>query len=132
MGAVRIISALPHPSGMSRKARPHPKQKRRPTFLKAWRKHRQMTLVQACERVENLTGYQITDGQLSRVERGEQPYSQDLLEALAVLYQTEPPSLLMRDPEKADMWTILDALSPPQRQQAVAVIEALRKTGTDG
>ncbi len=71
----------------------------RRTFLRQWREHRGYTLEQAAEAVD------ITHASLSRIERGLQPYSQAILEALAELYMTDVASLIMRDPTDPEaMW----------------------------
>jgi len=118
---------------MSRKARPHPKPARRPTFIRAWRKHRGLTLAQLADRLSVELEVEISEGQLSRIERGETPYSQDILEAVASALRCEPADLIMRDPTLADgIWSLIDALKPVERLQAVEIIKALRRTGTDG
>lgn len=121
--------------GMAR-ARPHPKFKRRPTFIKAWRKHRnEMTLAQLSERLEEQTGVQLSEGQLSRIERGEAQYMQDHLEAIAIVLRTEPANLLNVDPTAAEpVYSIWETLTPVQRRRAERVIQAMvedEKTGTD-
>lgn len=118
---------------MARKARPHPKPARRPTFIRAWRKHRGLTLSQLADRLSVEIEVDISEGQLSRIERGETPYSQDILEALAAVLRCEPADLIMRDPTQPEgIWSLLDALKPLERQQAVEIIKALRWTGTGG
>ena len=122
-----------HSLAMPKKPRAHPKPKRRETYIRAWRKAQGYTLVQLSERLSNLSGIEISDGQLSRIERGDQPYNQDLLEALAGALSTSAASLLMRDPGKPDaFWDIYESLKPTEKAQAVEVIKALRRTGTDG
>lgn len=117
---------------MPRKARPHPKPARRPTFIRAWRKHRELTLAQLADRLRVELEVDISEGQLSRIERGETPYSQDILEAIAQVLRCEPADLIVRDPTQADaLWSLIDALKPIERAQAVAVIQALQRTGTD-
>lgn len=116
---------------MPRKARSHPKSQRIPTQIKAWRKHRGLTLARLSERLQLLEGIEISDAQLSRIERGEQPYSQDLLEALARALQCEVPHLLNVDPlGQAPRWSIWEQATPAERQQAEAFIETVRRTGT--
>ena len=118
---------------MSRKARPHPKPVRRPTYIRAWRKHRGLTLAQLADRLSVELEVAISEGQLSRIERGETPYSQDILEAVAAALRCEPADLIMRDPAQPDgIWSLLDSLKPGERLQAVEIIKALRRTGTDG
>lgn len=118
---------------MPRQARPHPKPPRRPTFIRAWRKHRELTLAQVADRLSVELEMDISEGQLSRIERGETPYSQDILEAFATVLRCEPADLIMRDPAQADgIWSLLDALKPVERLQAVEIIKALQRTGTGG
>jgi len=116
---------------MPRKARPHPKPGRRATYIRAWRKHRELTLAQLAERLRVELEMDISEGQLSRIERGETPYSQDVLEALAQVLRCEPADLIMRDPSQPDaIWSLIDGLKPIERAQAIAVIQALQRTGT--
>jgi transcriptional regulator with XRE-family HTH domain len=103
--------------------------KYRPTFLRQWRKHRDKSLVQVSELLH------ISHGQLSRIERGLQPYNQELLERLAELYMCEPVDLLMRDPsEPTNIWSLWDHAKPGEKRQIEAVAEALLRgrTGTSG
>ncbi len=117
---------------MPRKARAHPKPLRRPTFIRAWRKHRELTLSQVADRLQVELEVDISEGQLSRIERGETPYSQDILEAVALALRCEPADLIMRDPTQPDaIWSLIDTLQPVERAQAIAVIKALSGTGTD-
>ena len=77
----------------------------------------------------------MTHGQLSRIERGLQPYNQELLERLAELYRCDVVDLLIRDPsEPTNIWSIWDRAKPGERRQIVNVAEALVKgrTGTEG
>jgi transcriptional regulator with XRE-family HTH domain len=116
---------------MPRKARPHPKPQRQPTQIKAWRKHRGLTLAKLSERLQELAGIEISDAQLSRIERAEQPYSQDVLEGMAKVLQCEPAHLLHVNPlGQNPRWSIWEQASPAERQQAEAFIETVRKTGT--
>lgn len=118
---------------MPRKPRANPKPNRRPTQIKAWRKYRGLTLAKLSERLFELEEMELSDAQLSRIERGEQPYSQDLLEALARVLSCDVPDLLLRDPtDPNSIWSIWENASSVERQQAQAFIETLRRTGTRG
>lgn len=67
----------------------------------------------------------ITKTSLSRIELGKQPYSQPILEALADIFETEPASLLMRDPNQPEsIWSIWDRIELPKRNDARRVLEA--------
>jgi len=95
------------------------------TFIRAWRKHRGISL----ERLSDRLG--ITHASLSRIERGLQPYNQPLLEGLAKHLNTDTASLLMRDPSDPEgIWSIWDQANTPTRAQIVRLARALRETGT--
>jgi len=94
-------------------------------YIRAWREYRRLSLEKVADRVGT------SHSTLSRVERGLQPYNQLLLEAIADALRCEPVDLLIRDPSDPDgIWSIWDGLSPPQRRQAIAVISAIKQTGT--
>lgn len=75
----------------------------------------------------------LSHAQLGRIERGLQPYNQELLEALSDLFGTDPASLLMRDPTDPDgIWSIWDKAKPgTQREMIVDLAKTVLKTGTD-
>jgi transcriptional regulator with XRE-family HTH domain len=65
---------------------------------------------------------------LSRVETGKQPYTQDLLEAIADALGTDAASLLMRNPKDPEaIWTIWDQAKPIERRQIVEIAKTLVK-----
>ena len=100
-------------------------KRHRRTFIREWRLSRGLTLEQLAERIG------ITHASLSRIERGLQPYSQPLLEALADALQTEPASLLMRNPSDPEgIWSVWDQAKPGERRQIVEIAKTLIKTGT--
>lgn len=103
------------------------RQQRRTTFIQQWREYRGYSQ-------EKLGGILGTSGSMiSRIENGRAPYTQDVLEAIAEALNTDPASLLMRDPTNPDaMWSIWDQAKQGQRvlieELARTVIE---RTGTD-
>jgi transcriptional regulator with XRE-family HTH domain len=120
----KICRAL-HNSGMI-KERIIPQRAR--TYLKEWRRHRDMSLDKVIDRLELEVGFPFSKGQLSRVERGEQPYNQDLLEALAKVYGCDSGDLIKRDPADPELiWDLYDKMTATQRVQAAEVIKALMK-----
>jgi transcriptional regulator with XRE-family HTH domain len=112
---------------MPRKARANPKPARRPTFIRAWRRLRGLTLVQMQDQLEALHGIEISEGQLSRIENGKSPYAQDLLEAIADILQTEPATLIMRDPARTEFWSIYDTLDQTQRKAVVDYADFIKR-----
>jgi transcriptional regulator with XRE-family HTH domain len=119
--------AVVHDMHMTKRAlgRFRPERRHRPTFIREWRQSRGLTLEQLSDRIG------ITHASLSRIERGLQPYSQPLLEAIADALQTEPASLLMRNPgDPEGIWSIWDQAKPGERRQIVEIAKTLIKTGT--
>lgn len=100
-------------------------RRRRPTFIKEWRKARKLTQEQLAERLDT------TKASISRIESGQQSYTQDFLEACAHALQTDPASLLMRNPQDPDgIWTVWEHAKPSERRQIVEIAKTLIKTGT--
>jgi DNA-binding XRE family transcriptional regulator len=85
-----------------------------PQHLRAWREHRKMTQEAVAEAVG------ITHQQIGRIERRLQPYSQELLETLAKLYQTTPAFLIEVHPDDADrvraIWDYSNFIQPKRQQ----------------
>jgi transcriptional regulator with XRE-family HTH domain len=103
----------------------------RRTFIRQWREHRGKTLEETARFVGDWTGVGFTHASLSRVERGLQPYSQPILEALAVYLETDEASLIMRDPSDPDgMWSIWDQAKPGERRLIINIAKTVTKTGT--
>lgn len=95
------------------------------TFLREWRLYRGLTLERLADRVG------MTAGNLSQLERGNQGYTQETLEALAHALQTDVGSLLMRNPTDSEaLWSIWDQAKPGERQMLVDIAKTVLKTGT--
>jgi transcriptional regulator with XRE-family HTH domain len=106
-------------------AQPQFRRQYAPTFIRQWREHRHLTLEQLAARIGT------THASLSRVERGLQPYSQPLLEALAHALQTDAASLLMRNPADPEgIWSIWDKAKAAERRQIVEIAKTLLKTAS--
>jgi transcriptional regulator with XRE-family HTH domain len=96
-------------------------QHRQRHFIREWRKHRGLTQEKLADRIGT------TKASISRIETGEQPYTQDFLEAAADALMAEPGSLVMRNPLDPDgPWSVWDDLPPAQRKQALRLLRALR------
>lgn len=101
------------------------KRTRRRTFFKEWRVHRGFSQEQLADRLETSVA------SISRIENGTQPYTQDVLEALAEALMTDPASLLMRNPEDPEaMWSIWDQAKKGERQLIEELARSVVKTGT--
>jgi transcriptional regulator with XRE-family HTH domain len=74
----------------------------------------------------------MTHASLSRIERGRQPYSQRILEAIAdELTGGDVASLLIRDPTDPNaLWSIWERAKPGERAMIVDIAKTIVKTGT--
>lgn len=103
-----------------------PRQRRR-TFFREWREHRGLTQEQLAGRLDTSVA------SISRIESGTQPYTQDVLEALAEALMTDPASLIMRNPADPDaIWSIWDQAKSGERQLIEELARSVIKTGTKG
>jgi transcriptional regulator with XRE-family HTH domain len=98
---------------------------KQPFRLRAWRKHRGLTI----EKLAEKAGMSV--GNLSDLERGKVSYNQNHLEHFAELLNCTPADLIIRDPKDAEgIWNIWDELKPVERTQLVEIGKTIRKTGT--
>lgn len=98
--------------------------------IRAWRQHRGLTLQRLEERLEREPGEPlISRVSLGRIERGEQPYSQPVLEALAEALQCTPAELLTVDPTKEgeviDLMRLIRSLDPQRLEMATRMLRAI-------
>lgn len=101
------------------------KRPRRRTYFRQWRIHRGLSQEQLANRLDTSVA------SISRIENGSQPYTQDVLEALADALNTDPASLLMRNPEEPEaIWSLWDNAKPGERQMIVEIARTVTKTGT--
>jgi transcriptional regulator with XRE-family HTH domain len=119
-----------HPVYMGKKVKPRLKTYRK-TYIREWREAKPMTLEALAARVGEKIGG-MTHASLSRIERGLQPYSQPILEAIAEeLTDGDVASLLIRNPADPDaIWSIWDRAKPGQRKTIVTIADSIVKTGT--
>lgn len=72
----------------------------------------------------------MTGANLSRIESGEIPYTQDTIEALADLLNVEVATILTRHPEDPHpIWEIWDRTTPNQREQILEHAQVIVKRG---
>ena len=101
-------------------------KQRRKLFLREWRNHRVLTQEQLAERAG------ISQGMISQLEKGTTDFSGETLAALADALQCEPADLIMRNPGDPEApWTIWDTLEKPQKRQAIEIMKALKRTGSE-
>jgi transcriptional regulator with XRE-family HTH domain len=99
---------------------------RRRHFIADWRRHRGLSQTALGDALG------ISKASISRIERSVQPYTQDLLEAVAEIFQVEPAVLLTYRPkETAPLLSVWERIPQPRRRQALAVLEALARAEPD-
>lgn len=100
----------------------------RPTHIRAWREFRGLSLRRLADRIEVTPGGEplISHASIGRIEKGEQPYSQPIIEALAVALDCTVIDLLERDPNmEGDVVDLLRHLPAEKREQATAYLRFL-------
>lgn len=97
------------------------KRQFRPTFIRNWRKHRGLTLARLADRVE------MTESHLSMLETGKRGYTQETLEVIAEALQTDVASLLVRNPEDMEIWSIWDNAKPGERKLLIDIAKTVTK-----
>lgn len=100
----------------------------RKTHIRAWRKHRGLTLERLADRIG------VTPGALSQLERGDVGYTQPMLEALADALSCEPSDLIARPPDAMPGLSLIwDQIPIEDRAKALEVLKAFtKKDGTHG
>lgn len=105
---------------MSGKAKSHKKPRKdfQPIKLKEWLAFRNKTQEQLAEFLG------ISRVQVSRIANGKRQYTQAFIEGAAEYLETDPVSLIIRDPTQTEaVWSIWDRIEPAKRDQALRVIE---------
>lgn len=103
----------------------------RRTYIKQWRTKQGLSLRRLAERMEHSPGGDllISHTSIGRIEKGQQPYSQPILEAISQALGVPVPLLLEVNPDKdgdvIDITLRLNKASPELRQQAINILEAL-------
>lgn len=99
-------------------------------YIKQWRELRGLSLERLANRMEVEPGAAqlISAMSLSRIERGKQPYSEELLNALSDALDCEPYELLsvnpMVDGQVIDLLRFIRGLDPKSAPKALSILEA--------
>ena len=110
----------------------------RRTYIREWRLKSGLSLRELADRMEEEPGGDllISHASLGRIERGMQPYSQPILEAISTALAVPVSALLEINPAKAgdvvDLMRLLNSASPEQRSLAIDLASrAIRPAGTN-
>lgn len=100
------------------------------TFIREWREHRGLSLRRLADRIEMPDGETLSHASIGRIENGQQPYSQPILEALAHALDVEVTDLISVDPTKeGEVVDLVRLINDKNRDQAIRILRAI--TGTD-
>jgi transcriptional regulator with XRE-family HTH domain len=99
-------------------------------YLREWREHRGLSLARLAARMIDQTGEEIISSvSIGRIERGQQPYSQPILEALADALQCSAEDLLavnpLKDGEVVDLMRLIREMDDAKRRQLLKIGRAL-------
>ena len=96
-------------------------------YIRDWRLHRNLSLRRLADRMESEPGVElISHASLGRIETGQQPYSEPILEALSVALDVPVAHLISRKPgPDAEIVALFDKLNESQKTQALAVLKAI-------
>ena len=103
----------------------------RKTYIKEWRQKQGLSLRRLADRLESSPGGDllISHTSIGRIEKGKQPYSQPILEALAHALGVPAWMLLEVNPEKGgdviDITLRLNKAPTELRDQAISILNAL-------
>lgn len=106
-------------------------------YLREWRLHRGLSLRKLADRMETEPGVPLmSHANIDRVEKGEQPYTQELMEAAAIALDTSVTELLTVDPNIEDAVAKLNSLlrqaSSSDQQLALDLVTAMLKSKAAG
>lgn len=91
-------------------------------YLREWRKAKGYSLVQLGELVGK------SHGQLSKIENGKHPWSQDLLEQLAKIYGCGPIDLLVSGPaDQPNIFSIWHKANASQKREIADIADIVLK-----
>lgn len=99
-------------------------------YIREWRQHRGLSLVRLAARMVDERGQEmISSVSIGRIERGQQPYSQPILEALADALDCSIDDLLAVNPTKngevVDLMRIIRRLDDGQVHQLHKIAKAI-------
>lgn len=99
---------------------------RKATYIRQWRERRGYTLDDMVGRLAELD-VKITGASLSRIERGKQPYNQDILEPIAEALAVTVADLVENNPDipEAEIIDFLHHLDDRELRQAESVLRAM-------
>lgn len=132
----QIISVTPHNTTGETAGSIIPAMRERGKhFIREWRTYRKLSLRKLADRMESEPGVQLTShSNIDRIEKGEQPYTQDIIEAIADALEVSVTELLTVDPSKdGEVVDLLHLINKREkdRDAAIRMLRGLAE-GTNG
>lgn len=100
-------------------------------YIKEWRQHRGLSLRRLADRLETTAGGDplLSYASLGRIERGEQPFTEETIQAIADALGVSRMSLLEMHPEQeATLIELFKRLPASEQEHARRYLETLAKT----
>lgn len=97
------------------------------TYIKEWRQKRGLSLRKLAGRIEAAPGEElISFSSLARIEKGQQPYSQPIIEGIAAALDVTVPMLLEINPDfEGEVIDLLRHMDKRQREESIRILKAL-------
>jgi transcriptional regulator with XRE-family HTH domain len=89
------------------------------TFLRAWRKHRGLTLQQLADMIGT------TPATISRIESGDRDFTGSFLSIVSEALETTPAAILGSDPSDEEVELLLQQVDQKQRRRIFSVVKAM-------
>jgi transcriptional regulator with XRE-family HTH domain len=99
-------------------------------YIREWRQFRDLSLVRLAGRMTDHAGNEVISSvSIGRIERGQQPYSQPIIEGLAVALDCTVEDLVSVNPHKAgevvDLMRIIKRFDADKVQQLLKIAKAI-------
>jgi transcriptional regulator with XRE-family HTH domain len=103
-------------------------------FLRQWRLHRSLSLRQLADRMEKEPGVPLTShANIDRIEKRQQPYQQEIMEAAALALDCTVPELLtinpLKDGDVIDLMPLLKDKDPAVVRAILMALPSAKKPG---
>ena len=102
------------------------------TYIREWRERRGLSLRRLADRIE-MDGPDdtLSHASIGRIENGQQPYSQPIMEALAHALDVSVVDLIGTDPTKeGEVVDLMRLIDDKNRDLAIRLLRSITETGT--
>lgn len=102
------------------------------TYIREWRERRGLSLRRLADRIEmDDSDDTLSHASIGRIENGQQPYSQPILEALSHALDVSVVDLIGTDPTKeGEVVDLMRLIDDKNRELAIRLLRSITETGT--